>query len=166
MKLKTYLLPLLVLAIFSACKPSIKRYSAEMEDSVRFQLAICSSVPKIENWADILQWISNLSEMSDKMQMDGKSYRDALVELSANEKFYNEVLERYDSIEVILSEPVELEPGRVWTFYEINSNINFIFTLIPTQNGDVFYKCTANEEQLTKLLQSKFWGSALDLFQQ
>lgn len=75
MKLKTYLLPLLVLAIFSACKPSIKRYSAEMEDSVRFQLAICSSVPKIENWTDILRWISNLSEMLDKKQIYKKSLR-------------------------------------------------------------------------------------------
>lgn len=162
MKLKFWLFPLLVF-VLSACQPNITQYKAVIEDAVRFQLSVCNSVAEFDDFYDLMEWFSDVTEMAEQFNSDGKTYREMLVELSSEDDFYQSILELYDATNVILSEPIEEVEGRVWTFYEINTEINFTFTLIPAQNGDVYYKCEADEDQLAELMQSYFIERVLNL---
>ena len=162
MKTKSSLLALLLLVLFSACQPKFDQYKESAEDSVRFQLAICNSVSEFTDFNDVMQWFSSVSEMSEQ-SLDGKSFRDLLVEKANKDPYSALFLEHYDSVEILLSEPEEKVSGRVWTFYEINTNLHFTFTLIPAQNGEVYYKCVADEEELAELVQSNFFKRAIDL---
>lgn len=164
MKTKSLLLIMLAMFVFSACQPSINRYKAEIEDAVRFQLAVCNSVPEFDDWYDLMQWFTEISQLSEDRHIDGRSYREILVDLSVEDEFGQVMLNLYDSVEVLLSKPIEVEPGRMWSFCEINTEINFTFTLIPTQDGNVYYKCEADEEQLAGLIKANFLKQAFNLF--
>jgi hypothetical protein len=162
MKTKTSLLALLLLVLFSACQPKFNQYKEAVEDSVRFQLAVANSVSDFTDFYDVMHWYSMVSDMSEQ-SLQGKSFRDMLVENAEKDPFSDSFLKHYDSVEVLLSEPIEEVSGRVWTFYEINTNLHFTFTLIPAQNGEIYYKCVANEEEFSELVRSNFLERAIDL---
>lgn len=162
MKTKYSLFALLSVFLFSACQPRFDQYEEAAEDAIRFQLAIANSVSEFTDFYDILEWASGMSYMSEQ-SVDGKTYRDMLVENSEKDPFSALLLKHYDSVEVLLAEPIEEVSGRVWTLYELNSDINFTFTLIPTQSGEMYYKCEADEERFSELLQSNFIERAIDL---
>ena len=162
MKTKTSLLALLLLVLFSACQPTFNQYKEVAEDCVRYQLAIANSMSEFTDIYDVFGWISGLTQMSEQ-SVDGKTYRDVLVDNSEKDPFFALLLKHYDSVEVLLSEPIEEVSGRVWTFYEINTDLHFTFTLIPAQNGEIYYKCVANEEEFSELVQANFLKRAIDL---
>ena len=164
MKQKFLVLIMLTMVVFSSCQPSINQYKAEIEDAVRFQLAVCNSVPEFDDWYDLMQWFTDISQLSEERHTDGRSYREMLVDLSIEDEFYQVMLNLYDSVEVLLSEPIEEVPGRMWSFCEINTEINFTFTLIPTQDGNVYYKCEADKDQLAGLMKANFLKQAFNLF--
>ncbi len=162
MKTRSSLLALLLLVLFSACQPKFNQYKEVAEDCVRYQLAVANSMSEFTDFYDVLEWVSGLSQMSEQ-SVDGKTYRDMLVENAEKDSFSALLLKHYDSVEIVLSEPIEEVAGRVWTFYEINTNLHFTFTLIPAQNGEVYYKCVADEEEFAELVQSNFFKRAIDL---
>lgn len=53
------------------------------------------------------------------------------------------------------------------TFEELNTKVRFTFELIPTQNGEVYYRCKADPDDLRQLmlesLQSVLWQSLGDI---
>ena len=162
MKIKYSLLALLLVFLFSACQPNFDQYKEAAEDSVRFQLAIVNSVSEFTDFYDVFGWVSGLIQMSEQ-SVEGKTYRDMLVENSEKDPFSALLLKHYDSVEVLLSEPIEEVSGRVWTFYEINTDLYFTFTLIPAQNGEIYYKCVADEDKFSELVQANFVKRAIDL---
>lgn len=162
MKTKSLLLTLLLVFLFSGCQSTFDQYADEAEDCVRFQLAIANSVSEFTDLYTFMQWFSDVIQMSE-VSLDGKSYRDMLYENSKRDPFYATLLEYYDSVEVVLSKPEKKISGEVWSFFEINTDLHFTFSLIPAQNGDVYYKCVVDEEEFSKLVQANFMKRAIDL---
>ena len=162
MKIKSSLLILLAMFVFSACQPKFDKYQDVAEDSVRYQLAVANSMSEFTDVYDVFGWISGLTQMSEQL-VNGKTYRDILVDNSEKDPFSALLLKHYDSVEVLLSEPIEEVAGRVWTFCEINTNLHFTFTLIPAQNGEIYYKCVANEKEFSELVQANFIKRAINL---
>ena len=72
-------------------------------------------------------------------------------------------MQLYDEMDVVLSELQPTQNEHVGTFEELNTNVRFTFELIPTQNGEVYYRCKADADDLSQLmlesLQSVFWQS-------
>ena len=86
MKIKYSLFALLLVFLFSACQPRFDQYEEAAEDAIRFQLAIANSVSEFTDFYDILEWASGMSYMSEQ-SVDGKTYRDMLVENSEKDPF-------------------------------------------------------------------------------
>ena len=162
MKIKSLLLALLLVFLFSGCQSTFDQYADEAEDCVRFQLAVANSVSEFTDLYSFMQWFSSVTEMSE-VALDGESYRDMLEYNSPKDPFYATLLEYYDSVDVVLSKPKKAISGDAWTFMEINSDLHFTFSLIPAQNGDVYYKCVVDEEEFAELVQANFMKRAIDL---
>lgn len=151
--------------MFIGCKNNPKNYTAEIEDAVRFQLAVANSLSICEEEDDFLGVYEWMIEASKETGIRTGSCRDLLVQKAENNAFSAKILELYDNQTIILSELQPTQNDKLWTFTEVNSAVRFSFELIPTQSGEVYYKCTANEEDLRKYtfksLQNLFWD-ALD----
>ena len=162
MKTRCFLLTLLSVLLFSACQPKFDQYQDEAEDCVRYQLAVANCVTDFEDWFDFMQWVSAVIEMSEET-MQGGTYRERLVENVDKDPYSAMLLESYDSMDVVLSKAETKVAGKVWTFSEINTGIDFTFSLIPAQNGDVYYKCEVDGEKYSSYVQANFMKRMFDL---
>ena len=57
---------------------------------------------------------------------------------------------------VVLSELQPTQNEHVWTFEELNTNVRFTFELIPAQNGEVYYRCKGDAEDLRSVMLQSF----------
>ncbi len=153
--------------LITSCKTNPNTYQDEIEDVVRFQLAVFNSITLYDNVSDFIEFYDWAMALSDDNAIRGYSFRDLLVEQTASNAFNKKVLELYDTQKILLSELQPTMQKNVWTFTELNSGVDFTFELIPVQGGDMYYRCAANEDDiesiLKKTMQKKFWD-ILDLY--
>jgi hypothetical protein len=149
--------------VLASCQLSPKSYYKEMEDAVRIQLAIANALSVYEAGDDAMvlyEWMQNVTD-----DLSGRQglYRDLLAQKAESDPFCGKILQLYDEMDVVLSELQPTQNEHVWTFEELNTNVRFTFELIPTQNGEVYYRCKADADDLRQLmlqsLQSVFWQS-------
>lgn len=155
------LILLLVSVLLISCKNNPRYYQAEMEDAVRFQLAVANSFYECEDIEEFGEWLEWILALNQQKRAD-KSCRELLVEQASSNPICEKVVQIYDSQEIILSEPQVVHPDRVWSFYELNSELSFTFTLIPTQNGDMYYKCEVDPDEYQSYITKKFYGTFLN----
>lgn len=153
--------------LMTSCKTNPNTYQDEIEDVVRFQLAVFNSITLCDNVSDFMEFYDWAMALSNHNAIREHSFRDLLVEQSASNAFNKKVLELYDTQKILLSELQPTMQKNVWTFTELNSGVDFTFELIPVQGGDMYYRCAANEDDiesiLKKAMQKKFWD-ILDLY--
>ena len=147
-----------------SCKDNPKNYAAEIEDAVRFQLAVASSMSLCEDGDDFKGMYTWMMDLADNTAVRESSYRDMLVKKSSD-SFSAKILDLYDNLDVVLSEAQATQNEHIWTFTELNTGVRFTFELIPAQGGEIYYRCSADEDDLRQLtiksLQKAFW-KALD----
>ena len=148
--------------IMVSCQSNPKNYTEEIEDAVRFQLAVVSSIAVCDDSDDYKEMFTWMMDLAEKNNMREGSYREMLVEKSSD-SFCAKVLDLYDSQDVVLSELQATQNEHVWTFTELNTSVRFTFELIPAQSGETYYRCSANEEdlrkQIIKSLKKVFWDA-------
>lgn len=156
---------LLASMLLVSCKDNPKNYFEEIEDAVRFQLAVASSIALCEDGDDFRGMYDWMMDLSDRNNLREGTFREMLVEKSSD-SFSAKILESYDSMYIVLSELQATQKERMWTFTELKTGVRFTFELIPAQDGEMYYYCWADEEDLRQLvlqsLQKAFWN-ALDL---
>lgn len=144
-----------------SCKPNIEQYMAEIEDAVRFQLAVAASPSTCEELDDIWDIYQWMGEIKEATRMRTVLCRDILAERAETDIVSARVLKLYDNQEIKLSKLQPTQDKNIWTFYELNSNIHFSFELIPTQDGEMYYSCTADEDDLQawmlKMMTDMLW---------
>ena len=149
--------------VFASCQLSPKSYYLEMEDAVRIQLAIANALTVYEDGDDALGLYEWMQHVTDDLSGRQGLYRDLLAQKAESDPFCGKILQLYDEMDVVLSELQPTQNEHVWTFEELNTNVRFTFELIPTQNGEVYYRCKADADDLRQLmlesLQSVFWQS-------
>lgn len=148
--LSTFIFSLATLLLVS-CQHNPSQYKAEIEDAVRFQLAVANSLSICDDVEDFLELCTWMITQTDENNLPTQSYRDLLVERSATDGISGRLLELYDQMEVICSEPVPTQQPLIWSFTEINSGVRFTFELIPTQDGETYYRCAANSDDLEEV---------------
>ena len=148
-----------------SCKDNPKNYAAEIEDAVRFQLAVASSIALCEDGDDFRGMYTWMMDVANQEGIREGTFRDMLLEKSSD-SFTAKILESYDSMDIVLSELQATQNERMWSFTELNTGIRFTFELIPVQGGEMYYRCSADEEDIRQLtiksLQKAFWN-ALDI---
>lgn len=146
-----------------SCQLSPKSYYKEIEDAVRVQLAIANALTVYEDGDDALGLYEWMQHVTDDLSARQGLYRDLLAQKAESDPFCGKILQLYDEMDVVLSELQPTQNEHVWTFEELNTNVRFTFELIPTQNGEVYYRCKADADDLRQLmlesLQSVFWQS-------
>jgi hypothetical protein len=83
-------------------------------------------------------------------------YRDLLAQKAETDPFCSKILQLYDEMDVVLSELQPTQNEYVWTFEELNTNVRFTFELIPAQNGEVYYRCKGDAEDLRSVMLQSF----------
>ena len=150
-----------------SCQLSPKSYYKEIEDAVRIQLAIANALTVYEDGDDAMGLYEWMQHVTDDLSGRQGLYRDLLAQKAESDPFCDKILQLYDEMDIILSELQPTQNERVWTFEELNTNVRFTFELIPAQNGEVYYRCKADAEDLRQLmvesLQSVFWQSLGDI---
>ena len=150
-----------------SCQLSPKSYYKEIEDTVRIQLAIANALTVYEDGDDVMGLYEWMQHVTDDLAGRQGLYRDLLAQKAESDPFCGKILQLYDEMDVVLSELHPTQNEHVWTFEELNTNVRFTFELIPTQNGEVYYRCKADAEDLRQLmlesLQSVFWQSLGDI---
>ena len=150
-----------------SCQLSPKSYYKEIEDAVRIQLAIANARPVYEDGADTMGLYEWMQHVPDDPSGRQGLYRDLLAQKAESDPFCGKILQLYDEMDVVLSELQPTQNEYVWTFEELNTNVRFTFELIPTQNGEVYYRCKADAEALRALtlrsIKSIFWHSIGDM---
>ena len=162
---------IVLLAVLSvllvSCQLSPKSYYKEIEDAVRIQLAIANALTVYESGDDAMGLYEWMQHVTDDLSARQGLYRDRLVEKAADDAFCGKILQLYDEMDVVLSELQPTQNEHVWTFEELNTNVRFTFELIPAQNGEVYYRCKADPEDLRQLMlesfKSVFWQSLGDI---
>ena len=124
----------LVALLLVSCQHNPSKYQSEIEDAVRFQLAVANSLSICDDVEDFLELCTWMIELTDDNNLRRQNYRDVLLERSVTD--------------VVCSELVPTQQPMIWSFTEINSGVRFTFELIPTQGGNTYYRCTANSEDL------------------
>ena len=162
MKAKYSLLILLMVFIFSGCQSKFDKYQDEAEDCVRYQLAVANCVTDFEDWFDFMEWVLEVTKMSEET-LQGGTYRERLVANADKNPYSAMLLETYDSLDVVLTKAEIEVAGKVWTFSEINTGLDFTFSLIPTQKGDVYYKCEVDSEKFSSYVQANFMKNLFNL---
>ena len=146
-----------------SCQLSPKSYYKEIEDAVRIQLAIANALTVYEDGDDAMGLYKWMQHVTDDLSGRQGLYRDLLAQKAESDPFCGKILQLYDEMDVVLSELQPTQNEHVWTFEELNTNVRFTFELIPTQNGEVYYRCKADPDDLRQLmlesLQSVFWQS-------
>lgn len=146
-----------------SCQLSPKSYYKEIEDAVRVQLAIANALTVYEDGDDAMGLYKWMQHVTDDLSGRQGLYRDLLAQKAESDPFCGKILQLYDEMDVVLSELQPTQNEHVWTFEELNTNVRFTFELIPTQNGEVYYRCKADADDLSQLmlesLQSVFWQS-------
>ena len=146
-----------------SCQLSPKSYYKEIEDAVRVQLAIANALTVYEDGDDALGLYEWMQHVTDDLSGRQGLYRDLLAQKAESDPFCDKILQLYDEMDIILSELQPTQNERIWTFEELNTNVRFTFELIPAQNGEVYYRCKADADDLSQLmlesLQSVFWQS-------
>ncbi len=162
--MKKILLLLCVMAsmMLISCQNNPKYYTEEIEDAVRFQLAVANSISLCEDGDDFKGMYAWMMDLADQNTMREGTYREMLVAKSTD-SFCAKILDLYDKQDVVLSELQATQNERVWIFTELNTGVRFTFELIPVQSGETYYRCAANEEdlrnQILKSFQKVFWNA-------
>ena len=150
-----------------SCQLSPKSYYKEIEDAVRIQLAIANALTVYEDGDDAMGLYEWMQHVTDDLSGRQGLYRDRLAKKAETDPFCGKILQLYDEMDVVLSELQPTQNEYVWTFEELNTNVRFTFELIPTQNGEVYYRCKADAEDLRQLMlesfKSVFWQSLGDI---
>ena len=150
-----------------SCQLSPKSYYKEMEDAVRVQLAIANALTVYEDGDDALGLYEWMQLVTDALSGRQGLYRDRLAQKAETDPFCGKILQLYDEMDVVLSELQPTQNEHVWTFEELNTNVRFTFELIPAQNGEVYYRCKADPEDLRQLMlesfKSVFWKGLGDI---
>lgn len=161
MKRLSFFLVAVASLLLVSCKNNPQHYRAEIEDAVRMQLAIASAFSIYEEGDDAMglyEWMQYVTD--DQFGRTGL-YRDLLAEKAAEDAFCGKMLRLYDEMDIVLSELQPTQNEHVWTFTELNTDVRFTFELIPTQGGEMYYRCKADAEDLRRqMLQSikdLFW---------
>ena len=134
------------LATMTSCRPTISDYRTEIEDAVRFYIAASELLARhiIEDGDNLL-----VEECSDKFSLsqEKQAYKSILVEKKYEGNMYaSEMLNYYNKASIQLTEPIcekDSDEETVWSFQEINSQINFVFSI----DSNV-WRFTANQEDL------------------
>ena len=149
--------------VIASCQLSPKSYYKEMEDAVRIQLAIANALSVYEAGDDAMVLYEWMQHVTDNLSGRQGLYRDLLAQKAESDPFCGKILQLYDEMDVVLSELQPTQDEHVWIFEELNTNVRFTFELIPTQNGEVYYRCKADAEDLRQLMlesfKSVFWQS-------
>lgn len=162
MKKNLSLIVLSVILLLVSCKNNPNSYSDEIEDAVRFQLAVANSMSNfdsLEDFKDIFNWMIDFSK---DIKIRRESFRDILLKKSKTDNSAKNILDLYDNLDIVLSELQATEYENIWTFVELNTGVNFTFELIPTQNGEMYYQCTAEEGDLQALISKALLKNAFD----
>ena len=150
-----------------SCHTSPNSYSEEIEDAVRIQLAIANALTVYEDGDDAMGLYEWMQHVTDDLSGRQGLYRDRLAQKAETDPFCGKILQLYDEMDVVLSELQPTQNEHVWTFEELNTNVRFTFELIPAQNGEVYYRCKADAEDLRQLMlesfKSVFWQSLGDI---
>jgi hypothetical protein len=150
-----------------SCQLSPKSYYKEIEDAVRIQLAIANALTVYEDGDDAMGLYEWMQHVTDDLSGRQGLYRDLLAQKAETDPFCGKILQLYDEMDVVLSELQPTQNEHVWTFEELNTNVRFTFELIPAQNGEVYYRCKADAEDLRALtfrsIKSIFWQSIGDM---
>ena len=153
--------------VIASCQLSPKSYYKEMEDAVRIQLAIANALSVYEAGDDAMVLYEWMQHVADNLSGRQGLYRDLLAQKAESDPFCGKILQLYDEMDIVLSELQPTQNERVWTFEELNTNVRFTFELIPAQNGEVYYRCKADAEDLRALtlrsIKSIFWQSIGDM---
>lgn len=150
-----------------SCQLTPKSYYKEIEDAVRIQLAIANALTVYEDGDDAMGLYEWMQHVTDDLSGRQGLYRDRLAQKAETDPFCGKILQLYDEMDVVLSELQPTQNEHVWTFEELNTNVRFTFELIPAQNGEVYYRCKADPEDLRQLMlesfKSVFWQSIGDM---
>ena len=150
-----------------SCQLSPKSYYKEIEDAVRIQLAIANALTVYEDGDDAMGLYEWMQHVTDDLSGRQGLYRDRLAKKAETDPFCGKILQLYDEMDVVLSELQPTQNEYVWTFEELNTNVRFTVELIPAQNGEVYYRCKADPEDLRQLMlesfKSVFWQSLGDI---
>ena len=160
--LTLFVLSAIILLVSCKNKNNLNSYSDEIEDAVRFQLAVANSVSNfesIEEFQEIFKWMINFSEETGIRE---ESFREILVKKSETDNSAKKILDLYDNLDIILSELQATEHENIWTFEELNTGVHFTFEIIPAQDGEMYYECSADEGELQALISKAFLKNVFD----
>ena len=157
MKKRFSILFLAVLSVLLlSCQLSPKSYYKEIEDAVRIQLAIANALTVYEDGDDAMGLYEWMQHVTDNLSGRQGLYRDLLAQKAESDPFCGKILQLYDEMDVVLSELHPTQNEHVWTFEELNTNVRFTFELIPAQNGEVYYRCKGDAEDLRSVMLQSF----------
>ncbi|MBR5469003.1 MAG: hypothetical protein IKU78_00870 [Paludibacteraceae bacterium] len=164
MKKSFSLIIMLAILLLSSCKNknNPNSYSDEIEDAVRFQLAVANSMSDFESFDDFKEILNWMLEFSEDTKIRRESFRDILVKRSENDNAAKNILDLYDNLDIVLSELQATESEKIWTFTELNSGVGFTFELIPTQDGEMYYQCSADADDLQTLISKSVLKNVFD----
>lgn len=134
--------------LFVSCQHNPHKYQSEIEDAVRFQLAVANSLSICDDVEDFLELCTWMVGLTEENNLRTQSYRDVLLERSSADAVSSRLLELYNNMDIVCSELIPTQQPLIWSFTEINSDVRFTFELIPTQDGGTYYRCTANSDDL------------------
>ena len=139
-----------------SCQLSPKSYYKEIEDAVRIQLAIANALTVYEDGDDTMGLYEWMQHVTDDPSGRQGLYRDLLAQKAESDPFCGKILQLYDEMDVVLSELQPTQNEYVWTFEELNTNVRYTFELIPAQNGEVYYRCKGDAEDLRSVMLQSF----------
>ena len=138
MKRILYSIGVICLMAMTSCQVTISDYKTEIDDAVRFYLSATElMVHHILEEGDEALFDELLAEFSlTNEDIDFKS----LIKKKKKEGnlFAQEMLGYYENLSINLSEPIceetNSEIEKVWSFKEVNSQVNFLFTIKVKEN--------------------------------
>ena len=138
MKRILYSIGVICLMTITSCQTTVSDYKTEIEDAVRFYLSSVELMAHhiLEEGDEALfdELLADFSSTSE--ETDFKS----LIKKKKNEGnlFAHEMLGYYEDLSIILSEPIcedtNTEIEKAWSFKEVNSQVNFLFTIKLKEN--------------------------------
>ena len=138
MKRILYSIGVICLMTITSCQTTVSDYKTEIEDAVRFYLSSVELMAHhiLEEGDEALfdELLADFSSTSE--ETDFKS----LIKKKKNEGnlFAHEMLGYYEDLSIILSEPkcedTNTEIEKAWSFKEVNSQVNFLFTIKLKEN--------------------------------
>lgn len=138
MKRILYSIGVICLMAMTSCQVTISDYKTEIDDAVRFYLSATELMAHhILEEGDEALFDELLAEFSlTNEEIDFKS----LIKKKKKEGnlFAQEMLGYYENLSINLSEPIceetNSEIEKVWSFKEVNSQVNFLFTIKVKEN--------------------------------